>query len=42
MRYDEFGNLIEDAFGGMLGGGDAASDLQTTEWNPNAPGFSWD
>jgi hypothetical protein len=43
MRYDEFGNLIEDAFGGMLGGGgDSATDLQTTEWNPNAPGFSWD
>jgi hypothetical protein len=31
---------------GMLGGGsgyagDAGTDLQEVEWNPNAPGFSW-
>ncbi|MEO1944952.1 MAG: hypothetical protein ABGY11_11690 [Candidatus Thioglobus sp.] len=28
MRYDEFGNLIEDAFGGMLGGNPSNDALQ--------------
>jgi len=44
-RLDGIGSALS-GMSGMLGGGsgyagDAGTDLQEVEWNPNAPGFSW-